>query len=124
MSTAKQKIRCEHKGCKAHVLKNSAYCYHHDPKNKKERIKARIRGGLTRSAPKVLSDASYKLKAVSEVKTMLGDVTNAVLTGSIDINRARAAMYGASIIITCIKEDDFEKRLKALEDQVGNIRGK
>ena len=113
---AKTKRKCKSRGCKAHPLKDGKYCYQHDPKHVKERTAARARGGRTSMAPKTMANANYKLEAIPDVKTMLGDVTNAVLKGSIDINRAKAAMYGASILISCIKDYDLEKRMEKIEE--------
>ncbi len=114
--TVKAKRKCKIKGCKAHPLKDGKHCYQHDPKNVKERALARARGGRTSMAPKTMTKADYKLESIPDVKTMLGDVTNAVLNGSIDINRAKAAMYGASILISCIKDYDLEKRMEKIEE--------
>ena len=112
----KRKRKCKKKGCKAHPLKSGKFCFSHDPKRKKDYLKASARGGKTSMAPKTMANANYKLKSIPDVKTMLGDVTNDVLNGSIDINRAKAAMYGASILISCIKDYDLEKRMEKIEE--------
>ena len=49
---------------------------------------------------------------------MLQRVTNASLRGEIDLTRARTAGYLASLIITCLKDYDLEKRMEALEAKI------
>jgi len=117
---AKAKRKCRNKGCKAHPLRDSDYCYQHDPKRIKERTAARARGGRTSMAPKTLANADYKLKTISEVKIMLRDITNASLRGDIDLNRAKTAGYLASLIITCLKDYDLEKRMEKIEEILKN----
>ena len=67
-------------------------------------------------APKVLPNAGFKLDTITEVKQMLGEITNATLRGDIDLNRARTAGYLASLIISCIKDYDLEKRMEKIEE--------
>ena len=113
--TTKTGRKCSRRGCKAYAVHGSALCFAHDPGRKAERLAERSRGGKSCRSPKVLPDSSFSLQTIPDVKNMLGVVTNAVLVGKVDVNRAKAAMYGASIIITCIKDYDLEKRMDELE---------
>jgi len=74
-------------------------------------------------APKTMPDADYKLNTITDVKKMLGEITNASLRGDIDINRARTAGYLASLIISCIKDYDLEKRMEKIEEILKNKSG-
>jgi hypothetical protein len=42
-------------------------------------------------------------------------VTNATLNGEIDLGRARTAGYLASLILSCLKDHDLEKRMESIE---------
>jgi len=66
-------------------------------------------------APKTLKKANFELETIPDVKQMLREVINASLRGDLDISWAKAAMYGASIAITCIRDHDLEKRMEKLE---------
>ncbi|MCP4583669.1 MAG: hypothetical protein GY839_18825 [candidate division Zixibacteria bacterium] len=112
----KTKRKCKTKGCKAHPLRNGDHCYQHDPERTQERQKARSQGGKTTMTPKTLANAKYKLDTITEVKKMLGDITNASLRGDIDISRTQTAGYLASLIISCIKDHDLEKRMEQIEE--------
>jgi len=112
----KNKRKCKITGCKAHPLRDADYCYQHAPERAQERREARSRGGKTRSAPKVLKDANFKLITIGDVKKLLGEIANASLRGDIDISRARTVGYLASLIITCIKDHDLEKRMEKIEE--------
>jgi hypothetical protein len=111
---------CIVRGCRANHLKDSSYCYQHDPAKAEERTKARKLGGKTRSAPKVL-DETYSLQTIPQVKDMLERVANASLRGEIDLSRARTAGYLASLILTCLKDYDLEKRMDELEQKLAEV---
>jgi hypothetical protein len=115
--------KCKVKDCKANPLKDSAYCYQHDPAKAKERTAARKQGGKTRSAPKVL-DETYSLQTIPQVKDMLERVANASLRGEIDLNRARTAGYLASLILACLKDYDLEKRMDELEEKLSQVENR
>ena len=108
---------CKKRGCKGWPVKGSTFCFAHDPGSQLKRTKARQRGGKTSSAPLVL-DEEFSLQTIPDVKDMLQRVTNASLNGEIDLNRARTAGYLASLIITCLKDYDLEKRMEALEAKI------
>lgn len=112
--------RCARLGCKAHPMSDSEYCFQHAGGIEIERQEARRRGGLTRSAPKVIKE-TFSLQTICEVKMMLQKVANAALIGEIDLNRARVAGYLASLVITCIKDYDLEKRMEAIEAKLAEI---
>ena len=117
------KRKCRKRDCKAHPLKNGDYCFAHDPARQAERKAEQSRGGKSSMAPKTMPDADYKLNTITDVKKMLGEITNASLRGDIDINRARTAGYLASLIISCIKDYDLEKRMEKIEEILKNKSG-
>lgn len=118
--------KCQKRGCKAFRLSNSKYCMAHDPKRAKIRKEEQSRGGKTRTAPKALDEA-FELQTIPQVKNMLERIANASLQGKIDLGRARTVGYLASLILTCLKDYDLEKRMEELErklEEVGNRGGK
>jgi hypothetical protein len=112
--------KCQKTGCKAFKISNSQYCLAHDPNRAKVRAEERSKGGKTRSAPKVL-DGTYSLQTIPNVKDMLERVTNACLRGEIDLSRARTAGYLASLILTCLRDYDLEKRMEELENRLAEV---
>jgi hypothetical protein len=105
---------CKMRGCRAWAMKGSEYCFAHDPVRSRDRESARRQGGKTSTAPKVLHE-NFPLQTIPEVKDMLERVTNATLNGEIDLGRARTAGYLASLILSCLKDYDLEKRMEAIE---------
>jgi hypothetical protein len=123
MGTTDHKQKCKVKGCRANPGSVSGYCYHHDPAKKEERLEARKRGGKTRSAPKIIHE-TYSLQTIPQVKDMLERVANASLRGEIDLSRARTAGYLASLILTCLKDYDLEKRMDELEKKLAEVENR
>lgn len=113
---------CKKRGCKGWRVGGSVYCFAHDPKLALERKEARQRGGKSSTAPKTLDKGDYPLQTIPEVQDMLQRVTNAVITGGIDMNRARVAGYLASLILSCLKDHDLERRIEALEKTITSRR--
>jgi hypothetical protein len=115
--------KCQKPGCKAFKLSNSKFCLAHDPARAKVRKEEQSRGGKTRTAPKIL-DESFSLQTIPQVKDMLERVANASLRGEIDLSRARTAGYLASLILTCLKDFDLEKRMGELEQKLAEVENK
>jgi hypothetical protein len=114
---------CRKQGCKSWPLASSEYCFAHDPAKIQERAAARRKGGQVSSSPKILAEA-FSLQTISDVKDMLGRTTNTTLKGEIDLNRARVAGYLASLIMTCLKDYDLEKRMEAIEGKLAEAESK
>jgi hypothetical protein len=112
--------KCEKSGCKAFKIGGSKFCFAHDPNRAKDRREEQKRGGKTRSAPKIIHE-TYSLQTIPQVKDMLERVTNASLRGEIDLSRARTAGYLASLILTCLKDYDLEKRMDELEEKLAQV---
>jgi hypothetical protein len=72
-------------------------------------------GRRTSTAPNVFENERFSLQTIPEVKDMLERVTNGTLNGEIDLGRARTAGYLASLILSCLKDYDLEKRMEAIE---------
>jgi hypothetical protein len=88
------------------------------------RREERSRGGKASTAPKTLDHEVFLLQTIPEVKDMLERVTNATLNGEIDVNRARTAGYLASLILSCLKDYDLEKRMEVLEARIEEVNTK
>jgi hypothetical protein len=111
----KKKRKCKKRGCKAPPLKNGTYCFAHEPGRQEERRKERSQGGKSSTAPRVFDNERFSLQSIPEVKDMLERVTNATLNGEIDLGRARTSGYLASLILSCLKDYDLDKRMEAIE---------
>jgi hypothetical protein len=116
----KKRRKCRKRGCKAPPLKNGIFYFAHDPGRQEERRKERSRGGKTSTAPKIFKNERFSLQTIPEVKDMLTRLANAALNGEIDLGRARTAGYLASLILSCLKDYDPEKRMEAIEAMLEN----
>jgi hypothetical protein len=57
-----------------------------------------------------------RLSTPAEVRRALGKVTNMVFNGEIDTKRANTIVYACNSLLTSIRTDDQEKRIKKLEE--------
>lgn len=84
--------------CSSHSLKDSKYCFFHDPKKSSERKAAQAKGGQVGNR-KVLDESNFD-GTFGQTKDLLAGTVNDVLTGTIDIETAKTV---GSLIKTLIK---------------------
>lgn len=73
--------------CEAHAMKNSTFCFFHEPGKAEERAAARQAGGLERSRRVAVLPADTPdrpLRSKREVADLLRDTINQIRRGQID----------------------------------------
>ena len=105
--------------CQASALKDSEYCFFHDPAKAKERMAARKRGGQTGKAATLPATApDLSLKDGRDVVVLLGQTINQVRRGEVDPRVANAIGYLTGVLLKALEAGDVEERLSFLEEAI------
>lgn len=103
--------------CRAAPLKDSSYCFTHDPDRVTERQQARRLGGLRRRREKAVSQA-YRwggLHQVAEIQRLLEIAVADTLSLDASIRRSRTLGYLSSLALKTLEIGELEARVSALE---------
>lgn len=106
--------------CRAAPLRNSDFCFWHDPAVARERAEARRLGGLRRRREKATSEI-YNwagLENVPEVRRLLEVAVMDTLGLDNSPARSRTLGYLASLSLKALQVGELEARLAALEEIV------
>jgi len=109
--------------CQANALKDSDFCFFHDPDSADKRQAARRAGGVERSkrAAVLPTDTpDLPLKTSADVVALLAQTINQVRRGDIDPRISNAVGYLAGITLKAMEQSDLEGRLADLENAVQN----
>ena len=112
-----QYVKDDGEQCRAVPLKESDYCYMHDPGVALERAEARKLGGLRRRREKVVSEA-YEwggLSAVEGIRRILEIAITDTLGLENSVNRSRTLGYLASLGLRALEVGELEERVAMLE---------
>ena len=105
----------------------SGYCFTHDPSRGKERARARRRGGLNRTTPKVADASMVKtpIRDVAGVMNLLDVATLDTLAQDNSAQRTRALVAIALAYFKGLEVGEIEARLDAIEQalKVGGDNG-
>lgn len=113
-------MRCEFikpngERCGADAMKNSRLCFFHNPKVKKAKREAVIRGG--KSPKKNYNPLEpIEIKDNKDVVKLIAQVINEAREGKIDIRLANCLFYGSGQLIKALEVADLEERVAKLEE--------
>ena len=106
--------------CRAAPLRNSAYCFMHDPSVAAERAEARRLGGLRRRREKATSEV-YDWTGIQRIEEIQRILKVAIVdTLGLDNSPARSRTLGylASLSLKALEVAELEQRVAALEQVV------
>lgn len=104
--------------CSAPPMRNSNFCFFHDPDKAQQRESARRAGGIERSRPIAVLSADtpdVSLKNHAQVLELLPDLVNRTLKGEVDPKVIHAVTALLNILMKALELSEVEKRLNALE---------
>ena len=108
--------KCQHTGCRANSMRDSQYCYWHNPDTAEQRRQASASGGKGRLKMACSDDTPL---TIDDIKMTLSVSIRELQASNADvIGRNRGIGYLASILLTAIQSSDFENRLEALEKKM------
>lgn len=64
-----------------------------------------------------------KMSTPGEVRKSVSRINNMVLNGQLEPKTANAIIYGANTVLSSIRTDECEKRIKELEELVDTLLG-
>jgi len=116
--------RCSTEGCRAWALKDSDFCFRHDPRPEYEekRKRASAKGGRrSRKYPVVreqLPDIFYELKNHRDLASFMEMVINSTMQNQMTLQKGRTLAQQCQIMKTILEASDIEERLVKLEKEV------
>lgn len=100
-------------------MRDSDYCYYHNPDIAEERQAASIRGGRgKRARVDTPLGVTVKFESVSDVLRLLEVVTEAMLNGEVDQRVASTTAYLSNVVLRALEGSEMEKRIEKLEEIV------
>lgn len=118
-------MKCTHtnkngKTCNSKAMRDSEFCYYHNPNvtDEAKRI-SRRKGGLT-NKPKSIHLEPLPLKTSDDVLVLLADTINKVRSGDMDIRIANTLGYLSMQLLKAMDNITIEKRISLLEDKLVN----
>ena len=101
--------------CRSALVGESGYCRAHDPARQVEVQAARRRGGATAAKLRALEGRRSKLDTPAALVRFVGTLVQDVVSGTVEPDVARVALYGCSIQRQLLETSDLEARLSELE---------
>ena len=120
--------KCIVEGCRAWAMRDSEYCFRHDPRPEFEekRRRASAKGGRkSRKYPVVreqLPDVFFKLKNLKDLAEFMEMVINGAMKNTMDLQKARTLGQLCQVMRGILEASDIEERLEKLEEVVLGVK--
>lgn len=112
-------IKTNKEQCSANAMKNSEFCFTHNPKMKDQKMAAVIKGGrMSKRRHSQLPEVP--LNNPKDVVILLSRTINEVRSGSIELRVANCVGYLSSHLIKAIETSVLEERLSRIEENINN----
>ena len=110
-------IKLNKKQCNANALRDTDFCFSHNPATKEEKKEATVRGG---KSPKKNYNPlpPVEIKGSADVAQLLAKTINEVRAGEINLRVANCIGYLSGHLIKAFEVSDLEKRVEAIEKQM------
>ncbi len=108
-------IKSDGSKCQANSMKDSSFCFRHNPDTEEERFLASQKGGKQATDNDVAVLPAMPIETSTDVKKLLIDTVNRVRTGELDIRRANTIGYLAGHLTKAIEVSDLEEKVRRLE---------
>ncbi len=105
--------------CRSFALAGSEFCLAHDPERVGQLRQSRAKGGAKASQLRALRGRRAKLDTVGGLVRFTAGVIQDALAGTVAADVARVVLYGISIQRQLLEAGDLEKRIAALEANLG-----
>lgn len=106
----------DEESCNANAMKDSDYCFMHNPEVIDERTEARIKGGSHKIIKPELDE--IKIENVQDIIQLLAKTINEVRKGDIDTRRANCIGYLANYIIKAMEVGKLESEVEELYEKL------
>lgn len=108
--------------CNANTMKNSDFCFTHNPDTAEQKMEAVRKGGLS-SKPRKDAEIIEPLdvKNIQDVIRLLEDTINRIRTNPMTHQKANCIGYLANVMVRALETSDLEERMEAIEEAI-NIK--
>jgi hypothetical protein len=121
-----QRPHCAHisrtgAACGAYAVRDSAFCFYHDPSPEAiaKRERSRAKGNRRSNAQDGLENwTSHPIDTIEQLSGALSELFNAGMAGDITTNRLTALSSVANALMKSIEGSDLEARIAALEEKL------
>jgi len=120
--------KCIVEGCRAWAMRDSEYCFRHDPRPEFEekRRRASAKGGRkSRKYPVVreqLPDIFFELKNLKDLAEFMEMVINGAMKNTMELQKARTLGQLCQAMKSILEASDIEERLEKLEEVVLGVK--
>ncbi len=116
-------MKCQYSQCNAYSMKDSNYCFRHNPDTNEARTLASRKGGQNRVLQGVYGE-EIQLNTPQDVKSFLGVVISGVWTGQVPVPvgssmgfLTRCWLDAHEATEVQVRLDDLEKKLEGLNNE-------
>jgi hypothetical protein len=107
-------IKQDGEQCQAKAMRESDYCFNHNPDTQIEKHLAVVKGGLASKRVK-LGLEPLSIKTPKDIGILLEDTINGVRSGEIPPNIANTIGYLAGHILKALETSDIDEKVAELE---------
>ena len=100
--------------CQANAMKNSQFCFVHNPETKEKHARAGKKGGHMSKRDK-LNLPAVPIKSPSDVVLILEETINGVRSGTIPPQIANTLAYICSHALSAMKDANLDQRVEMIE---------
>ena len=109
------------KQCGANAMKDSNFCYLHNPNIKiEDKRDSQIRGGLNRNLKISQPLRSIEINNAKDITQLLADTINQVREGKLDCRIANTIGFLAGITLKSFEISELEERIEKIELSVNS----
>lgn len=103
-------------------LRDSVYCFTHDPGKSRVRTKARRLGGHNRKTPRGAEVLDVHVDTLDGIRAVLSAAVSDTLLQENSSQRSRSLASLLAVALKCLEVGDLEARLAIVEQRVSHER--
>lgn len=109
------------KQCEANAMKNSNFCYLHNPNiSDEEKQSAQSKGGQNRSLKIYQPLLPIEINSAKDITKLLTETINQVREGNLDCRIANTIGFLAGITLKAFEISSLEERINKIESTINN----
>jgi len=111
-------IKPDKKPCNAFSIKDSEFCFNHNPATKEAKMLAVIKGGLNRRHYETYGKP-IKLETVKDARILISEIIKGIWTGKIPANEPANSMgFLIRCFIDACEKEVLESKIEVLENRL------
>lgn len=114
-------IKPDKNPCNAFSIRNSTYCFNHNPLTKEAKALAVIKGGLNRRHYEAYGKP-IKLETIKDAKILIAEIIKGIWRGKIPANEPANSMgFLLGRFIDVCEKETLENKIEELENRLSQI---